>query len=141
MGKDTKKAFGKIFKVMCDSTYYPTDADWESLIAKTTNNGWNNPSTSFRSTGNTPNIEGTIMGFYIPPSSQKDHPKFAFIKSKKGLFALKFWWQQRSRKDKGSCISCLFLYGIFSIYYKITTSHCACSWKYFASSKLPIIES
>lgn len=87
----TKKAFGEMFKVMCDiSTYYPKDDTWESLIARTTNGGWGNPSGHFHSSGNSPDIEGTIMGFYIPPSTQKNHPKFAFIKGKKGRFAIKF---------------------------------------------------
>jgi hypothetical protein len=90
MAKNTKKAFGKTFKVMCDSTYVPSKYNWESLITKTSNGGWNNPSALFYSNGNSPDIQGTILGFHIPPSSQKNHPRFAFIKSSKGLFALKF---------------------------------------------------
>lgn len=142
MKNTTKKAFGKIFKVMCDSTYSPQDNDWESLIAQTTNGGWGNPSDSFRSTGKTPNVEGKIIGFYIPPNSQKNHPRFAFIRSSKGLFALKFWEAEKREnyKDRPYWLP-FFLYLLYNIYYKIITSHCACSLKYSASSKLPTIES
>ncbi|HMS91851.1 MAG TPA: hypothetical protein PKC87_06505, partial [Candidatus Absconditabacterales bacterium] len=99
MKKNTKKAFGKIFKVMCDSTYSPRDTDWETLISKTKNDGWNNPSAFFHSSGNSQDIQGTILGFHIPPSSQKNHPKFVFIKNIKGLFALKFGEAKKQHKS------------------------------------------
>lgn len=110
MSNKKKKTFGRMFSVICDGKYYPRDEKWENLIAKTENNGWNNPSGQFHSRSNMPDIEGKIIGFHIPPKAKIHHPKFAFIKNKKGLFAIKFWKFKNKKTIRTTVLAVLILY-------------------------------
>jgi len=82
----TKKAFGKTFEVV-DGKFSPQKRSWNELIAKTTNNGWRNPSDVFSCNGN--EISGTLVGFHIP-SSKENQPKIAFISTGSKKVAIKF---------------------------------------------------
>ncbi len=84
----TKKAFGQIFEVM-DGKFTPQNRTWNELIAKTTNNGWRNPSDIFSSNGKV--ISGNIVGFHIPQNSKGNQPKIAFINTSREKVAIKFW--------------------------------------------------
>ena len=87
MVKKIKKAFDQKFEVI-EGKFDPENNTWSELIAKTTNNGWRNPSDVFRSDDK--KVIGTLVGFHIPQNSKGNQPKFAFIKTGSKKVAIKF---------------------------------------------------